>query len=347
MLFNILYRIVQIQSIVKNDSIYSDRFFNYIRPSKYNHMALNRQQVDNLGFDNKADKNRKRTINQDGSFNIVRKNDFFREFSLYRWGITCKWHEYWLAILAVYIVINFLFATIYLYLGPENIVGIRPDKEHPYWQCFFFSLQTFTTVGYGGLHPQGILVNATAGFEAFLGLMTFAIATGTLYGRYSRPIAKIRYSPNAIIAPFNGQKALMFVIANDSKGNLVEVTAKLNISWKEKDATGNDIRKFNRLALEYEKINMLPLTWTIVHPIDDQSFLYNMTEKDFIEKDIELFILITSYDDTFAQTVHSRSSYVATEIIYGAKFNHAFSISEDGTTILELNKVGDYQRVEF
>ncbi len=310
-------------------------------------MAENKQPTDNLGFDNKIDKNRKRTINKDGSFNIVRKNDFFREFSLYRWGITCKWSQYWLAVLGVYITINFLFAWIYMMIGYENIIGIRSEAESPYWQCFFFSLQTFTTVGYGGLHPQGVLTNATAGFEAFLGLMTFAIATGTLYGRYSRPIARLRYSPNAIIAPFKDMNALMFVIANDNKGNLVEVTAKLNISWKEKDTNGNDIRKFERLPLEYEKINMLALTWTIVHPIDEESFLRTFSAKDYVEKDVELFLFITSYDDTFAQTVHSRSSYIGHEIVYGAKFIRPFYVNDDGETILELSKVGNYEIVDL
>ena len=310
-------------------------------------MASKKLPVENLGFDNKSDKNKKRTINQDGSFNIVRKNDFFREFSLYRWGITCKWSQYWLAVLFVYMFINFIFAWIYLSIGAENIVGMRPNAEHYYWQCFFFSLQTFTTVGYGGLHPQGILTNTVAGFEAFLGLMTFAIATGTLYGRYSRPIARLRYSANAIIAPFKNMNALMFVIANDNRGNLVEVTAKLNISWKEKDEQGNDIRKFERLPLEYEKINMLALTWTIVHPIDEESFLKNWTEKDFIEKDVELFLFITSYDDTFAQTVHSRSSFVGHEIVYGAKFLRPFHVNEAGETVLELNKVGHYEPAQL
>ncbi len=298
---------------------------------------------DNLGFDSRMDRNRKRTINPDGSFNIIRKNDFWREFSLYRWGITCKWSYYWLAVLSVYIVINFLFAGIYLLIGSENIIGIRADLGSTYWQCFFFSLQTFTTVGYGGLHPQGVLTNSAAGFEAFLGLMTFAIATGTLYGRYSRPIAHLRYSPNAIIAPFKDMNALMFMIANDSKGNLVEVSAQLNMSWRVKDEYGNDFRKFERLTLEYEKVNMLALTWTIVHPIDEKSMLYNFKPSDFIEKDVELFILITSYDDTFAQIVHSRSSYTGEEIIYGAKFIRPFNINEAGETILDLNKVGDFE----
>lgn len=307
-------------------------------------MVDNEQKTDNLGFDTKINNNRKRIINPDGSFNIIRKNNFFREFSLYRWSITCQWKYYWLAVLSIYTFINFLFAFIYMLIGHEFIVGIDANTDDPYWQCFFFSLQSFTTVGYGGLHPKGILANTTAGFEAFLGLMTFAIATGTLYGRFSRPNAKIRYSPNAVIAPYLDHTGLMFMIANDRKGNLVEVTAKLNISWKDKDAEGKDIRKFARLDLEYEKINMLALTWTIVHPITESSFLYNLKEKDFVEKDVELYIFITSYDDTFAQTVHSRSSYTGSEIRYGARFIRPFYVNENGETILDLDKIGEFEK---
>ncbi|MES2617404.1 MAG: ion channel [Bacteroidota bacterium] len=310
-------------------------------------MAEAKQQQDNLGFDNRTEDNRKRTINQDGSFNIVRKNEFVKEFQLYRWSITCPWSHYWLAVLSVYIVINFSFAGIYYMLGPEYIIGINPTREHPFWQCFFFSLQTYTTVGYGGLHPVGIVANSMAGFEAFLGLMTFALATGTLYGRFSKPTARIKYSPNAIVAPFKDHNALMFMICNDSSGNLVEVTAQVNLSWVERDDEGKPIRRFERLKLEYEKINMLALTWTIVHPIDETSKINHFTAADFAEKDVEIFILITVFDDSFSQTVHSRSSYLGKEIVYGAKFKRPFYVNDVGETVLDVHKVGDYDKVSL
>lgn len=310
-------------------------------------MAEAGQQPDNLGFDNRTEHNRKRTVNQDGSFNIIRKNDFLKEFHLYRWSITCPWSHYWLAVLSVYVIINFSFAWIYYMLGPENIIGINPTREHPFWQCFFFSLQTYTTVGYGGLHPVGIMANSMAGFEAFLGLMTFALATGTLYGRFSKPTARIKYSPNAIIAPYRDHNALMFMICNDSKGDLVEVTAQVNFSWVEEQADGSMRRKFERLKLEFDKVNMLALTWTIVHPIDESSKLYSFSASDFAAKDVEIFILITVFDDSFSQTVHSRSSYMGKEIVYGAKFRLPFYVNDDGETVLDVHKVGDYDKVSL
>jgi len=300
----------------------------------------------NLGFDNKVDSGKKRTINPDGSFNIIRKNNFWQEFSLFRLAITCKWRIYWIIVLSVYLILNFLFAFIYYNIGAENISGITGNNCNQFWQCFFFSLQTFTTVGYGGLHPLGMITNAVAGFEAFLGLMTFALATGTLYGRFSRPEAKIKYSNNVVVSPYGNEgKALMFMLCNNSKGNLVELSAKINFSWVDIDVHGNSLRKFEVLHLELDKISMLALTWTIVHEINEESPVYKFTPEDYIKKDVEIFILITAYDDTFAQIVHSRSSYTATEIIYGAKFKRAFYTNDDGLQVLDVSNIGEYEKV--
>jgi inward rectifier potassium channel len=200
-------------------------------------------------------------------------------------------------------------------------------------------------VGYGGLHPRGILTNSLAGFEAFLGLMTFALATGTLYGRFSKPEARIRYSANALIAPFNGGKAFMFMMCNNMNSNLAEVTAKVNFSWVEKDDKNNDIRRFEVLKLEYEKVSMLALNWTIVHAIDETSPLYNMTEKEYSDKDVEFFVFITAYDDTFAQTVHSRNSYISREIVHHAKFRRPFFVNSEGFTVLDVKNLGEYDLV--
>lgn len=296
-----------------------------------------------IGFDSKVGGNRKRSINPDGSFNIKRRNNFFEEFHIYQWAITCRWRTYWSVVLAIYIFANLLFASLYYLIGPEYIVGIDGDGSTRFWQCYFFSLQTFTTVGYGGLHPIGLMTNTLAGFEAFLGLMTFALATGALYGRFSKPEARIKYAPNAVIAPFRNGKALMFMICNNKKGNLVEVTAKATISWLGEDANGNTTRHFGSLNLDLDRISLLSLTWTIVHPIDENSVLSTFSPDDFIKKDVEIFLFLSCYDDTFSQTVHSRYAYVGKEVIDNAKFKRAFYTDEEGYTVLDVLKVGEYE----
>ena len=296
-----------------------------------------------LGFDSRTDRNRKRTINPDGSFNIIRKNHFWQEFHVYQWAITCRWRTYWLVVLLIYILANLIFASLYYLIGPETIVGIDGSESDQFWQCYFFSLQTFTTVGYGGLHPKGLLTNTLAGFEAFLGLMTFALATGALYGRFSKPEARIKYSANALITPFRDGQSLMFMLCNNKKGTLVEVTAKVNFSWVEPDANGKDARRFTQLDLDIDKINMLPLSWTVVHPINGNSPLRDFSAQDYILKDVEIYILISAYDDTFGQTVHSRSSYKGAEVISNARFKKPFYTDEDGNSVLDVLALGEYE----
>lgn len=304
-----------------------------------------RKSVNDTGLDSRTDANRKRTINPDGTFNIIRKNKIWEEFHLYHWAITCKWSTYWLVVLLIYINANLLFASLYYLIGPENIVGVNGDKSNQFWQCYFFSLQTFTTVGYGGLHPKGLLTNTLAGFEAFLGLMTFALATGALYGRFSKPTARIKYSANALIAPFRDGKALMFMLANNKKGTLVEVTAKINFSWVENDENDIPVRRFDVLQLDIERINMLALSWTIVHPIDENSVLKDFTAEDFLKKDVEVYALISAYDDTFGQVVHSRCSYLGNEIVLNAKFKRPFYTDDEGNSVLDVTKLGEYEIV--
>ncbi len=299
---------------------------------------------DNIGFDSKASGNRLRTINPDGTYNIRRKNNFFQEFHIYQWAITCKWRTYWAVVLAIYVSVNFIFATLYFLIGPDYIVGGEGDEYSRFWQCYFFSLQTFTTVGYGGLHPKGLMTNTLAGFEAFLGLMTFALATGALYGRFSKPEARIKYSANALISPFKDGKALMLMLCNNKKGNLLEVSAKMTLSWLD-DVDGKSVRKFSSLPLDIDKISFLSLTWTLVHVLDEDSPLSWFTAEDYLKRDVEIFVFLSCYDDTFAQTVHSRYAYTGAEVVHNAKFKRAFYTDDNGFTVLNVEQVGTYDFV--
>lgn len=300
---------------------------------------------DDLGFENRTDRGRKRTVNHDGSLNVVRKNHFREEFHIYQWAITCKWSTYWLVVLLIYILANLFFASLYYLTGADQIVGTEGSGVHPFWQCYFFSLQTFTTVGYGGLHPRGLLTNTIAGLEAFLGLMTFALATGALYGRFSRPVSSIKYSPNILIAPFKEGKALMLMLCNNKKGNLANVEAKLNFSWIDEDPDGKPIRRYTVLDLDIPKISMLALSWTLVHPIDENSILSQFSESDFTERDVEVFVMISAYDDTFAQTVNSRNSYLGSEFVFNARFLRPFFTDENGNTVLDVVHLGAYEKL--
>jgi len=278
-----------------------------------------RGQSRELGFGSKNYKNTVRFINKDGSINVTRTGlGFLENIDIYHWLITVSRLRLASVILLGYIAINLLFACIYYLIGPQHFGGIDMSSDfQQFIGLFFFSAQTITTLGYGHIYPIGNGASIAAAFESLLGLLSFAIATGILFGRFSRPKADILYSKNILIAPYQGIKGLMFRISNKKQYELIESEASINMSISNPETNKRD---FFNLNLEISKINYLPLSWTIVHPIDEASPMYGLSLADLIERDIEIIILIKAINDTFSQTVHSRYSYKAHEFIENAKF---------------------------
>ncbi|MFN8308958.1 MAG: ion channel [Chitinophagales bacterium] len=306
-----------------------------------------RKNQEDIGLDRQGQRGRQRTINRDGTYNIKRITGDYVDFDLFHWLINTKWTHYWLAVFGFYTVANIFFAALFYQCGPQNIAGILPDDGiNDFLQCYFFSNQTFTTVGYGGMHPTGEASSWVASIEAFVGLMSFVIATGTLYGRFSKPKQKVKYSANALIAPHHGGHALQFMAANGGRSNLMEVEATVNFSWVEAHADGTSIRRFERLELELSKIAMFPTSWIINHPIDEESPLYQWTQEEMEMRDIEIFCTLKAFDETFSGTVYSRMSYTGRDLVYGAKFKRPFSVDENGQLVMDLRMVGEYDRVE-
>lgn len=301
---------------------------------------------EDIGLDHVGQKGRQKAINTDGSYNLERKTGrLFGNFFLFHWLITTSWTHYWIVLVSFYLGDNIVFGSLYYWLGSENLYGIVGTSEFDkFMSCFFFSCQTFTTVGYGGLHPVGKLASSMAAIEAFLGLMAFAVATGTLYGRFSRPKARIKYSPNIIISPFKGKTAMQFMVANEMNAVLMEMEAKVNISWMEDDESGRPVRRFQQVKLEIDRITMFPTSWVINHPIDEESMLYGKTQTDLQKMDVEIFALLKGFDDTFSQTIYSRQSYMAEQFVWGAKFRRPFGVNSAGKLEMDLTKVGDYDR---
>jgi inward rectifier potassium channel len=302
-----------------------------------------------LGLDRSGQKNRQRVINEDGTYNMEKVGgQLIGNRNFYHWIITTTWKKYLFTVLGFYTIMNIIFATGYYLIGVDELNGMQGETQFNQWlYCFFFSAQSFTTVGYGGISPIGEAANFLAVSEALVGLMTFALATGTLFGRFSKPISKIRYSKNFIINKYQNGLGLQFMVANELRSNLLELEAKVNISWLETDANNNSIRKFDQLELEIDKIAMFPTSWTINHPITEGSILYGKTYEEIKNLDIEVFVLIKGFDDAFSQTIYSRYSYMYPELIWGAKFKRPFYYNENGKIIMDLNKVGEWEKVDL
>jgi inward rectifier potassium channel len=301
---------------------------------------------DDLGFGTRPMGKDQRMMNADGTSNIKRIGlPFFRSSDTYNWLISMSWGKFMSIIVIAYLIINLLFAFIYVAIGIEHLHGADGiTKRDQFFDAFFFSAQTISTVGYGHISPSGFLTSCIAAFESMLGLLAFALATGLLYGRFSRPKAKILYSKNMVVAPYKGITGLMFRLANERNNQLIEITVQLVFTINE-IIDGKKTRRFIPLTLERSNIGLLTLSWTVVHPIDENSPLFGMTQEEMIEGETEVLVLLQAFDDTFSQNVHSRASYLDDHILHNHKFIPLISQDENGVTTLDLSKLSDVEKV--
>ena len=287
-----------------------------------------------------------RAVNRDGTFNVRRAGVTWRAFHLWQSIVNMSWAGFAALAVGSYLTANTIFALMYFLLPSGEIGGIEATNgPTKFLYGFFFSAHTLTTVGYGNFAPRSILANSIASIEALSGLMGFSVLTGLLVARASRPSARIRFSRNGLIAPYQSTTALMFRVANERPYNLIEVEARAMLMTVQ----GNNhtpTRRFDLLALERQSILFFPLSWTVVHPIDESSPLYGKTAQDLEQLQAEILLMIKGFDETFGQTVNARFSYRYDEIIWNAKFAPTFFVDpQDGNLILELDRLGDFERV--
>jgi inward rectifier potassium channel len=284
----------------------------------------------------------RRIINEDGTFNVRRDGTTLRDYHPYLQLINMSWAGFLATVFVGFIVINSVFAAVYFLLPAGQILGDdAPTRLYHFLNDFFFSSHTLTTVGYGNIVPKGTAGNVIASFEALLGLLGFAVATGLLFGRVSRPSARIGFSTNMLMTPYQDGTSLQFRVVNRRTNSIVELQAQLMLMVV-KTENGEPRRSYELLRLERDRVLFLPLTWTLVHPIDEQSPLRGKTADELARLQAELLIMLKGHDDTFNQTVFARRSYRHDEIVWGASFSPAFYVDQDGEMVLELRKVGEY-----
>lgn len=312
----------------------------------YATMSIKKQAVnpqDDLGFGTQAVS--QRVINRDGSINVSRQGlPLFSTIDNYNTLITMSWKKFWLIVIGAYLTTNIVFALIYLAIGVENLNGA--DGKSPithFFDAFFFSAQTISTVGYGHISPKGFITNLVAALESMMGLLAFALATGLLYGRFSRPSAKMAYSDVMLVAPYlENSRGLMVRVANRRRNMLVDLSAEIIFSYNEM-VNGKPVRRFYNLNLERKQVSIMTLSWTIVHPLDESSPLYQMTHEDLMSSKANFAVLIKAFDDTFSQTVHSRTSYQYDELVWGGKFMPTFYTEQNGRVTLDLTQISNYK----
>jgi len=280
-----------------------------------------------------------RAINPDGSFNVRRQGTTWRDFHPYLHLINMGWTAFFATLVAGYTVANLLFAAVYFFLGPDQLQGADAATAFGrFLNDFFFSSHTLSTVGYGNIAPKGLPGNFVAAGEALIGVLGFAVATGLLFGRISRPSARIGFSRNLLVAPYQEGQSLQFRVVNRRANSLMDLEARVMLMTVE-PGNGQLQRRYDLLNLERTGVMFLALTWTVVHPIDSGSPLWGKTPEEIARLQPEIMILIKAYDDTFSQTVLTRHSYTFPEFVFGARFAPAFHVDPAGDIVLDVPKV--------
>jgi inward rectifier potassium channel len=287
-----------------------------------------------------------RFVNKDGSFNMRKEGlPIWERFSIFHKMLTMPRWKFIFIIILFYLSVNLGFSLLYYLIGPHEFQGMI---AHTPWQEFkeiyFFSTETFTTVGYGRVNPVGDLANFVASIEAISGFLSLAIFTGLMYGRFSRPESFLMFSDIALISPYLDDKtALMFRFVSYKDNHVltdVEVKVTMGLQLNE---NGKAVYKYYSLDLERQRVDSLPMNFTVVHPIDENSPLYGFGPADMKNADLEIYVLIRGFDDVYSNMVLQRTSYTYDEIQFNARFVPMYKESDDkNTTIVELHKLNEF-----
>jgi inward rectifier potassium channel len=298
-----------------------------------------------LGFGSVVSRQtRQRLLNRDGSFNVIRSGlGWLESFAPYHLLLTISWPRFFGLVGLSYLLLNFMFGLAYMACGKDALLGSgTPMLGGRFSQAFFFSIQTFATIGYGQIGPNGMAANLVVTLEALIGVMYQALATGLLFARFTRPTAALLFSRQAVIAPYKDGRGLMLRIVNRRRAEVIELQAQVLFSAVEPDMRGGTVRRYIPLSLERNSVTFLPLSWTIVHPIDSASPVADFTADDFARKEVEILVLLSGIDEALEQIVHARTSYRADEILWNARFQSMFvSTDRHSRVSVDISRVHD------
>ena len=244
---------------------------------------------------------------------------------LYYFLIAARWRVVLAIYASAYLLLNAVFGAVYTWTG-----GVANAQPGNFSDAFFFSAETLGTIGYGVLAPQSRAAHLVATLENMIGLLALATFTGLTFAKFSRPKARVIFSDVAVIAPRDGVLTLSFRVANERVNHVVEATLRVTLVRFEVTAEGEKFRRMVDLPLTRNQSPAFVLTWTALHAIDETSPLRGVTPKAFAEGLMEILVTFTGWDETLAQTIFARQSYVASELRWNHHFRDVIRITAEG-----------------
>jgi inward rectifier potassium channel len=256
---------------------------------------------------------------------------YFDDF--YHQLMTSSWPLLLLQVVAAFIAVNCLFALGYLIAG-----GIENARHGSFADAFFFSVQTMATIGYGKMAPVTFIANLLASGEALSGLLGFALVTGLVFAKFSRPTARVRFTRNAVVSLRDGLPSLMFRIANVRASQIVDAQIHVVFARQESTLEGEEVRRFYDLDLTRYRNAIFSYSWTAVHPINLNSPLYGATRESLSSSLASIVVSLTGIDETFSQTVYARYYYDAEDIIWGARLADITTRTPEGEFLFDFTR---------
>jgi inward rectifier potassium channel len=275
-----------------------------------------------------------------GAYEFQKKGVSRFDFSdPYHLAVTLTWPQFLAALLALYLSVNTIFALLYL-IVPGSVANAR---AYDFADVFFFSLETLATVGYGEMYPATFYGHLVAATEIICGVAFTAILTGLIFIRFSRPRAKFVFAANPVVAQHNGKPTLMLRIGNGRVAVLSDAAAKLNVLLSSLTSEGKLFRSARELILERSHVPVFPLSWTLMHVLDERSPLHGFDAARMIEADARLFVTFEARDPMLATIVHDIRNYTPQDVRFGVRYADAVTIADDGTPVIDLDRISDLE----
>lgn len=304
-------------------------------------LNIKARRTDDPGIGTTFDSPLDRLVSKDGGFRVQRigessglREGFVALATMPTWQLV-------LTFFGAYLGMNLIFGSLYMLVGVENIGNAEMGTLSGRWMSAIgMSIQTLTTVGYGSLFPNSTAAWLVAAIEGVFGILGFSLISAVIYARFARPTTRLAYGEKALIAPFQGGWSLQLRLANKRTTMLVEMEARLMLVMADVDDQGERLNYYN-LKLQLEKVSFLPLSWTLVHPIGPDSPLAGISRDELAQRRAEVIVMLKGVDEGYMQQVITRHSYRHDEIVWGGRFQRAFS-TRNGRMLLDLAKISDH-----
>jgi inward rectifier potassium channel len=279
---------------------------------------------------------------------LVKGQDGTQWTDLYHLTLRAPWSLFFLGLAGLFVTVNAIFAMLYM-ADPHGLLNARPGN---FWDAFVFSVQTFgvqtiASIGHSPMAPKSVYVDSIVILEAFTGILYLGTVTAVMFARFSRPSSRVLFSKVAVVAPFNGVPTLQFRAANQRGNQVLDASVRVSLARQSRSTEGIVMRRFDELKLTRARTSLFALSWTIMHPINEDSPLYGADSTMLYDDQMEIIVLLSGTDETLADVIYARHAYGPDDLIWGHRFVDVLSMTPQGQRIVDLHKFHDTEPVAF